>query len=119
VTSTDKKLYIALAVALALVAVIAFVAGRSCDGDIVPVIDPGGIDAGPGEREIAERLDGALQQIDEQIANIERKHQEDLEAFNEEQRREYERVRQMSPEEVARWLNEWNATRRRPDRGTP
>lgn len=118
-SSIDKKAYIALAVALALVAVIAFVAGRSCDGDIVPVIDPGGIDAGPGEREIAERLDGALQQIDEQIANIERKHQEDLEAFNEEQRREYERVRQMSPEEVARWLNDWNATRRRPDRGAP
>lgn len=118
-TDANKTLYIALAVALALVAVVAFVAGRSCDGDIVPVIDPGGIDAGPGEREIADRLDGALRQIDEQLANIERKHQEDLEAFNEEQRREYERVREMSPEDVARWLNDWNATRRRPDRGAP
>lgn len=116
---TDKKAYIVLGLGLALVAVVAFVAGRSCDGDVVPVVDPGGIDAGPGEREIAERLDGALRDLDEQLANIERKHQEDLEAFDEAQRREYERVREMSPDEVARWLNEWNETRRRPERSAP
>jgi hypothetical protein len=115
-TDANTRAYTVIGLALAIVFVVAFVAGRGCDAAVPIILDPGGIDAGPGEVEIAARLDGAVRSAEERLAAIERKHQEDIVAFDAQQRREYEAVRDMPPEEVAAWLNDWSVTRHKPER---
>lgn len=107
------------ALALVGVLVIGFMGGRGC-GHGTPVgPDPvQGIDAGPGETEIAARLDAAVQADQARMDAIENKFDDDIAAFDAQQRADYERLRGGDDlEAAARYLSEWNHSRSR-DAGT-
>ncbi len=105
---------ILLGVVALILLVVGGVIGSRCSGpgpgpqpDIVT-----GIDAGPGERLIDERLDGAIQAGRVRIEQIEEKFVDDLAAFDARQREEYEQLRDGDLEAAARMLSEWNRSRR-------
>lgn len=98
-----------------IVAVVFFLAGKQCSGPgpAVVVVEGHGIDAGPGERAIEEQLDAALQAGVLRIDQVEDKFEEDIAAFDAEQRAEYERLRGGGDlDATARYLSEWNRRRR-------
>ncbi len=105
----------AFAVAAVLLAATFFLAGRSCDSvEPVVVVEQRGIDAGPGEREIEARLDASIQAAQRRIEQIEDKFSDDIAAFDDEQRAEYDRLRGGGDlEATARHLSEWSRRRRR------
>lgn len=108
-TEPRAVLYAGLAIGvLVLAVVLAFYVGRGCSPH--PVDNPVdiGIDAGPGEAEIAARLDGAVVHHDEEIARIEREHAADLAAFDERQRQKYDELRESGPEAVSSFLADFN-----------
>lgn len=106
---------ILLGVVALILLVVGGVIGSRCGGpqvishpDIVT-----GIDAGPGEALIEQRLDGAIQAGRVRIEQIEEKFSEDLAAFDARQREEYARLRGGEDlEAAARMLSEWNRARR-------
>lgn len=105
---------ILLGVAALFVAITFFVAGRNCSETVV-VTTPEvvGVDAGPGDEEIAERLDASLRMSEERIGEIEDKFEEDIAAFDEAQRAEYDRLRHGDDLEAAAvYLSDWNRRRR-------
>jgi len=114
-----RIILIALAVAGVLLAVVMFMAGRSCAGSAPAPLNPGGIDAGPGEDQIAQRLDGSIQHDQAQLEAIDQKYRDDIAALDDVQRREYERLRAEDVDALARQLNDWNQERTRPDHGEP
>jgi len=116
ISRTQLILFAVLVVAVLVVGV---VLGRGCAGPApAPApLDPGGIDAGPGEAVIAGTLDGAVQAGQVQIAQIEDKFGDDMAAFDEQQRAQYAQLRGSSVEDAARYLSEWSL-RRRGDAGT-
>lgn len=91
---------------LLLVVVFAFYGGRGCAPTPEP-LPPSGIDAGPGEREIAARLDAAVQHAAEELARIERKHAEEIAEFDEVQRRKYDTIRE-DPEAADAFIRDFN-----------
>jgi hypothetical protein len=98
-----------------IVAIVFFLAGKQCSGPgpAVVVVEGHGIDAGPGERAIEEQLDAALQAGVLRIDQVEDKFEEDIAAFDAEQRAEYERLRGGGDlDATARYLSEWNRRRR-------
>jgi hypothetical protein len=100
-------------VAALLIVIVAFLGGRGfgCEPPEPPPVVLG-IDAGPGESEIEARLDAALVAGAAHIEEIEEKFEEDMAAFDEHQREEYERLRGGDDlEEAARFLSEWNRRR--------
>lgn len=105
---------IAAAVAIGLIVIAAFIGGRGCSGcerEPDPIIT--GIDAGPGEALIEAELDAALVAGRIRIEEIEEKFEEDMAAFDENQREEYERLRGGDDlDEAARFLSAWNKRRR-------
>lgn len=103
---------IAVAAVLVLVAIV-FGTVHGCNQpQPVVVINPGGIDAAPGELVIANRLDGAVRAGEAQIARIELKFEDDLAAFDVQQRAEYDRLREAGDlEAIARELSAWNRER--------
>jgi len=112
VSFKEKRLYL-LAFALAMVAFIAFVAGRGCAPTPTPDPSPQGIDAGPGEIQIASDLDASIQQGNEQLAAIEHKFEGDIAAFDEAQQAEYDRIRDGGLEATTQYLLDWNRRRMR------
>jgi hypothetical protein len=104
---------ILLGAAALLVLIVGIAVGSRCT---TPVVEHNlivtGIDAGPGERLIEQRLDGAVQAQVALIGQIEEKFEEDMAAFDEDQRVRYERLREGSLEDAARYLSEWNRRRR-------
>lgn len=93
-----------------------FAGGHACGGGCQPAGPPApvvGIDAGPGEDEIAARLDAALVAGSLRIEEIEEKFEDDMAAFDANQREEYERLRGGDDlDAAARYLSEWNRRRR-------
>jgi hypothetical protein len=106
----DKQIYV-LVFALVMVAFIAFVAGKGCAPTPIDTLPTQGIDAGPGESQIAQSLDASIQQGNEQLVAIEHKFDEDMAAFSDAQRAEYERLRQGDVDATARYLLDWNRRR--------
>lgn len=107
-TEPRAVLYAGLAIGvLVLAVVLAFYVGRGCSTVSPQPVDIG-IDAGPGEAEIAARLDGAVVHHDEEIARIEREHAADLAAFDERQREKYDELRESGPEAVSSFLADFN-----------
>lgn len=116
-TSRERNAAILLGVILTLVGIIAFVAGRSCAPPGPAPLQPEGIDAGPGERAIADRLDASLREAEERLTRIEEKFEEDIAAFDRQQRQEYDRLLEDGDvDEVAEFLRDWNMRRMRPER---
>lgn len=104
---SKKTRWILLGVAAAILIGTAFYAGSYCGGSTVE--EPRrGIDAGPGERKIDEKVDAATQRAEKKIEQIEEEHQEAIKSFNEEQEAEYEQVKGEGPEAVADWLTDFN-----------
>lgn len=92
---------------------------RGCPAPAPTIVqEPSGIDAGPGEAEIAARLDGAVSADEAEIRALEDRNARALAAFDEEERAEYERVRRGGRRDVARWLSDFN-TRLKTDAGSP
>lgn len=103
-------------VAALFLVIVAFVGGRGfgCAPSEPPPVALG-IDAGPGEAEIEARLDAALVAGTARIEEIEEKFEEDMAAFDEHQREEYERLRGGEDLEAAAiFLSNWNRRRRDP-----
>lgn len=96
---------------VALAILCGFLAGKSC-GPTVVVPEPVGIDAGPGDDEIARRRDEALRAEQEKIRQLEKAHADDMARFDSEQRQEYEQVKKQGRAAVARWLTGFNRTLR-------
>lgn len=114
----NQRVQIVIAVvALLGVAIVAFVLGRGCSPHPTPIPLPAGIDAGPGEGVIAARLDAEVQAGQAHIEQIEQKFDDDMAAFDAQQRAEYERVRAGSLEDAAQYLSDWSR-RRRADAGS-
>ena len=82
-TRTSAILVAVIAAALAF----AFFIGRCTTPPSPHPVDDLGIDAGPGERAIAARLDAAAQRAEEELAEIEREHAADIAAFDDAQER--------------------------------
>jgi len=103
-----------VALAVMLLLAVTFAVGRGCGstpGGVEPVHM--GIDAGPGEAVIAARLDAAVQAGEAHMQQIEDKFEDDLAAFDQRQREEYERLRGGDDlEAAARMLSDWNRSRR-------
>lgn len=110
--SRNQLILFGVALALALITfLVGGVRGCGCTNEPPPVVL--GIDAGPGELEIEARLDAALVAGTVRIEAIEEKFEEDMAAFDERQREEYERLRGGDDlEEAARFLSDWNRHRR-------
>lgn len=104
---------ILLGISAAFIAFTFFVAGTHCSPTVVPhTEDTSGIDAGPGEAEIEERLDASLRASEAHIDQIEDKFEEDMAAFDESQRAEYDRLRHGDDlEAAAEYLSNWNRRR--------
>lgn len=102
-----KSLYALALLVLIAVIIVAFSVGRGCGGSEPVEVPDTSIDAGPGERAIADRLDAALQEADRRIAEIEREHAADLERFNEAQREKYEHLRR-DPEAASEFIRQFN-----------
>jgi hypothetical protein len=110
---TSPKLPRLAVIALALfglVLVVVFLAtiSRSCSGCSPIDVPPEGIDAGPGLEIIDAQEREAELETQRRLDAIERAHEEDLAAFDEQQRRKYEHVREQGPDAVAAWLTEFN-----------
>jgi hypothetical protein len=95
-----------------LTAVLMFAAGTRCNRDPGPPIPiPTDIDAGPGEAEIAARLDGAVQVQAAALAEAERRYQDDIAAFDASQREKYEQLQQQDLDTVVEFLARWHQER--------
>jgi hypothetical protein len=99
-------LIIGAALIFALTLALIVTLGRGCYVTTIAV----GIDAGPGDREIAARLDGAVMEQRERIARLEAQHAGEIAAMQAGERAEYERVRaQGDRKRLARWFRERSA----------
>jgi len=78
---------------LLLFVVLAYYVGRGCSPAPLP-IESTDIDAGPGDREIATRLDAAVHHAVVELARIEREHATSIAEFNELQREKYDAIRE-------------------------
>lgn len=103
-TRTSAILVAVIAAALAF----AFFIGRCTTPPSPHPVDDLGIDAGPGERAIAARLDAAAQRAEEELAEIEREHAADIAAFDDAQRAKYDALRHEGPEAVSDFLADFN-----------
>jgi hypothetical protein len=111
-TPTREGFTVALAVVggvavLVLAVVIAFFIGRGCTPPSpLPIVTD--IDAGPGERAIADRLDAATQHARAELARIEREHAAEIAAFDAAQRLKYEAAREGGPEAADAFIRDFN-----------
>lgn len=110
-TRTEVALLVTAAVILV---VLGFAAGHGCRPPPPPPPSSTvtGIDAGPGERTIDDRLDGSVQYNEQLMQGIEHKFQDDIAAFDDQQRADYQRLRGQDLEAAARSLSDWNHQRR-------
>lgn len=83
--------------------------GRGCCGGGPVQILPEGIDAGPGDREIASRLDGAVQAEEARIRDLEAAHAREIAAMQDAERREFEAARARGRDQLAVWFKERTA----------
>lgn len=108
-----NKLVLYVAVALtALVALILGVGifiGKSCS-PVTTTIETT-IDAGAELEKIDDRETEAIEAAAAELAAIEAKRQEDLDALEDEQRAEYDRIREKGPDAVLDWLNDFDRER--------
>lgn len=87
---------------LLIAAVLGFYAGRGCAPE--PVIEPVGIDAGPGLREIDDELDASIQRAEARLDAIEREHEAEIARFEGQQAAKLEEMRRQGPEALERWF---------------
>lgn len=113
-----KRIGIWVGAALAAVVVLVLLsqlATRGCsrvpDSPVITAIDAGATESDRIQREIE-----AEKRASEQIREIEAKHRDELEHFDEKQREEYEDVKRRGPDAVADWLSEFNEDLRRDTR---
>lgn len=104
---TDPKVLMGIVVGLFVLTVLfAFLAGRCSAPEPIPVDPVLDVDAGPGEAEIAARLDAAVHAEDERLAELEREHADEVEALTDADRREYEETRSRGRSALASWFKD-------------
>ncbi len=110
--SRQQLIYIVLGIVVLVLVVFLFARGCTSGGHVT-FLTEGGIDAGPGEAVIAARLDGEVRAGEARIEMIEHKFDRDLDAFDAQQRADYERLRGGDDlDAAARMLSDWNRERR-------
>ena len=92
----------------AVVLVLMFVAGRCSAPSVPPILIDVGVDAGPGGAAIEAQRQAETERIEAELQAVEQEHRDALESFDASQREKYEAVRRQGPDEVARWLEEFN-----------
>jgi hypothetical protein len=103
----DWRVILLISTTFLLVVAVAFLAGRCSSPDVVPPIVPEpDVDAGPGEREIADRLDAAVQAEVERLERLEVEHAAEVAALTEAERAEYEATRARGRGALASWFKE-------------
>jgi hypothetical protein len=103
--SREHTKYVLFGVAALILVVVAFYGGSQCNSGGAVLV---GIDAGPGEQEILDRLERLERQAQQEIERIEARHREQIREFDDEQQREYDDVREQGPTAVAEWLSDFN-----------
>lgn len=119
-TITRTQLMLAI-IALVGVVALVFMAGRGCSPYVTPVgPEPiiQGIDAGPGEQQIAARLDASVQEQEARMHEIEHKFDTDMAQFDDQQRAQYQQLRDSSLEDAAAFLSQWARSHRDAGTGT-
>jgi hypothetical protein len=106
--TNQQKMMLGGVVAVVCLLVLGALLGRACSHGPAVVIEPVGIDAGPGDRVIAQELDAAIQVDEEAIHQLEERNARALEQFNEQQAAEYADVRRQGRHAVAAWLSDFN-----------
>ena len=110
-STKDKLMIVAAAAIVIIVAVLAFYLGRGCGSDGPPIViekPDVSIDAGGVDRNAKQQADESEAEAQEEIRKLEQAHAEDLDHFDDAQRQEYERIKKQGPDEVARWLSDFN-----------
>lgn len=88
--------------------------GVHCAGGCAPGAGPVTIDAGPLEREIERKRTDAVVDRERKLEIVEDAHRERIDAMTEAERAEFERVRALPPEELERWLEQFDSSLRSP-----
>lgn len=83
-----------------------------CSGCTDPPLPSVGIDAGPGEAIIAERLAEVERQAQAEIAKINAAHDREIAAFTAAQETEYHEVAAQGPEALSVWFSTFNQSLR-------
>lgn len=103
-----KKLIIAGIAAIGSLA-LAYVLGKGCQPDPIVVEKPDTVvDTSSVDRAIEAKKIEAEKQSAMKIDALEKKHAEDIEQFNDEQREEYEHIKKKGSKAVANWLTDFN-----------
>lgn len=105
-TDTQKMMIGGLVAVIGLL-VLGALLGRSCSHDPV-IVEPVGIDAGPGDQVIATQLDASIQVDEAAIRDLEARNERALAQFNDDQAAEYAQVRRQGRHAVAAWLSDFN-----------
>jgi len=105
-TETQKKMLGGLVAAIGLL-VLGGLLGHSCNRT-PSVVEPIGIDAGPGVAVIQSELDASIQVDEAAILELEERNARTMQRFDEEQQADYERVRRQGRHAVAAWLSDFN-----------
>lgn len=119
-TITRTQLVLGIIALVSIVALV-FMAGRGCSPHPspvgpTPIIE--GIDAGPGEQQIAARLDASIQEQEARMQEIEHKFDDDMAQFDDQQRAQYQQLRDSSLEDAASFLSQWARAHRDAGAGT-
>lgn len=105
--SGDWRVILMISVSFLLIVVVSFVFGRCSAPDPIPPLTPEpGVDAGPGESEIAARLDAAVRAEDDRLEELERETALEVSELAEADRAEYEARRARGRDALAEWLKE-------------
>jgi len=112
-----KTLRVVIGCAVLLAVVLAFSLGRGCGSCSCgscgrPFPKPVGIDAGPGEAEIAAQLAASERQAQAEIAKINAARDREIAAFTVAQESEYRAVAAQGPEALSVWFSDFNRSLR-------
>lgn len=94
-----------LVLVVVLLAVVGALTVRACDEHEEP---PAPVDTTAIDVSTSKRAAEAAAQSETKIRAIEQEHQQALDTFTVEQEQAYEQVREQGPQEVAKWLTDFN-----------
>jgi len=100
------KVGLGIVAAFLLVVVLAFGLGRCTAPDPVELPAAVDVDGGPAREAYEQAMDAAVHVEDERLAAIEREHAEEVEAFTEADRLEFEATRARGRSALATWFKD-------------
>lgn len=106
----DKaKPYAIGALAALFVVILVLVIARSCSNSLVVIEKPEvEVDTSEVDDKTTEAQDEAKAEAEGKIEVLEKEHAEAIEKFDDDQRKEYEEMKDEGPDAVAEWLSDFN-----------